>query len=1136
MKSAAKGCLGLWLICSCLLGVPARAQSSDATSAIAATFGVVPNLESNVSRPLRYRPENGDFVIANGREFFNRPLYGGHTAFRVNAGDRPEFVLYLPGRGGNLRLALSRAGSAKWLHEASRIITRYRPGEMIYEIADDSFGPGARITLEVLAYAEAEGLAVRVTATGVAPGSELVWAYGGVNGQRGRRDGDIGTEPVPIGEYFQFSPEFAADNKIALRAEGFILSSAHATIAGVVPEGSQQQVRDAALWNNLPSLLSGEAKSGAAKIAIGRVRLVSGQPLLLSLQRIDRRRSTSADLQVYREAASSGSAPALQKHVPLPPPFSRASLPAHFAAAEEHFATLRAQVRVDTPDPFLNAAAGALNVAADALWDDDAQKMMHGAIAWRAAFLGWRGPYVLDELGWHDRARANFNSWLPHQNTDVIPAKVPPQDAKFNLARNETALHSNGDLSHSHYDMNMVFVDELFRHLLWTGDAACARESWPAIKRHLAWEKRLFRREYGADKLPLYEAYASIWASDDLYYNGGGTAYASAYNVYANRMAARIAALAGEDPAPYLHEADLILKAMRTLLWMPDQETFAEYKDILGEQHVHPDYALWSFYHTVDEGAVDPRGAWEMAAALQNHFRAIPVKGPGVPDDRPYHVFSETDWMPYSWSINNVVMDEHLHTALALWQSGHSEEAYTLARGSLLASMYMGITPGNVGTLDLLDVYRRESQTDFGDGAGTLSRAIVEGLFGIRPDALAGTLLVSPGFPAEWKYARIDHPDVNLAFERHGRSDVWEIRQSGNRFKKLTLRVPAAFDHVQDVEVNGAKAAWRSDPEAVGKPVLVVDSPAGAETRVRITWAGEPVNEAWQTAAERGETQGDFTRLKHGAFAWWALTRPVAMVKPSPLQSVDWQQDLAHEHFESVELSGAFNDQVTSVFKAGKYLSPRYPGASLELPWQGIGAWAGHLSLLPVIDDSGLRKVSAENGDRLIMPNGIPFATPSAPGARNVVFTSQWDNYPKAWTAPLTGRATHLYLLMAGSTNFMQSGMDNGEVVVTYTDGSSERLALRNPQTWWPIEQDYFIDDYQFPLSAPLPPRVDLKTGNVRLLDARTFKGQGHEIAGGAATVLALKLNPARELRSLTVHAMANDVVIGLLSATLQRP
>ena len=111
--------------------------------------------------------------------------------------------------------------------------------------------------------------------------------------------------------------------------------------------------------------------------------------------------------------------------------------------------------------------------------------------------LGWRGPYAMDALGWHDRARRHLEYWAARQNTDAIPESLPPPDETANLARSEAALHSNGDLSNSHYDMNLVFIDALFRHLLWTGDLAFARRTWPVIERHLAWERRLFRREFG---------------------------------------------------------------------------------------------------------------------------------------------------------------------------------------------------------------------------------------------------------------------------------------------------------------------------------------------------------------------------------------------------------------------------------------------------------------------------------------------------------------------------------------------------------------------------------------------------------------------------------------------------------------
>ena len=52
---------------------------------------------------------------------------------------------------------------------------------------------------------------------------------------------------------------------------------------------------------------------------------------------------------------------------------------------------------------------------------------------------------------------------------------------------------------------------------------------------------------------------------------------------------------------------------------------------------------------------------------------------------------------------------------------------------------------------------------------------------------------------------------------------------------------------------------------------------------------------------------------------------------------------------------------------------------------------------------------------------------------------------------------------------------------------------------------------------------------------SKAFKGKGGKVPGGAATVLDLPLDPAKELKSLTVRALANEVVIGLMSVTLAR-
>ncbi len=1117
---------------SVLFAAPLLACVQIAPGAAADTYkpGVAvasPNLAGQVARPLRYRPEGEDFVIENGGEFFNRPLYGGNTGFRVDGGDRPEFSLYLPGRGGNVRLGVRTPAGTLWLHEARRIVTRYRPGELHYEIADPRL-EGGRIHLAAIAYASVEGLGLQVRAASLPGPAELVFAFAPGNGALGRRGGDIGTEPVPISQYFQFAPADARGSSVDLHPQGFSVANERAVITATVAQPLTVRRAPASAWEDLDDLLQAAAtgEAGIGQVAVGRVPL-DGQTLHLAFQVTSSEKA--AELAVYREAGSTLDArprPAAARA----PAFRPDELAQRFLDAGAHFAALRGRVRIATPDPYLNAAMGALNVAADAVWDEEQGAIMHGAIAWRTKLLGWRGPYALDALGWHERARRNLEEWTARQNTAPIPARLPPADRDTHLARNEAGLHSNGDMSKSHYDMNIGFIDVMLRHLLWTGDLTYARAVWPVLERHLAWERRLFRREVGPDKLPLYEGYAAIWASDDLYYNGGGATHTSAYNAWHNAMAARIAGLLKKDPAPYLQEAERIKRAMRRYLWMPERGAFGEYRDLLGRQMLHPSYGLWSYYHALDSRVPDRLDGARMALDLERGRRAIPVIGPGVPADRPYRVLPTTDWMPYSWSINNVVMGEVLHTALASWQAGRSESAFELAKGALLASLYMGISPGNIGSMNYLDVYRREAQRDFADGSGVMARTLVEGLFGIRPDALAGTLLVRPGFPREWMHARLDHPGVKLAFRREDARERWTVEQPAGRFRRLVLELPAARDGIAAVLVDGKPVRWRASVDEAFAPRVQIDVPFGRRSEIAIEWRGQAVG-AGKAVGARTRDSGGLRRVRQGAFTWWAETdapQPPARAACGP-KATAWTTGTPVRP-RHVDLSPWFNDRVTELFKPGKYLSPRSPYVSLSLPSQGIGAWAGHVNAMAVIDDAGLR---AQAGT-LRLPNGLSFATPAAAETSNVLFTSQWDNYPRAASVPLRGRAGRVFLLMAGSSNAMQSRIDNGEIIVTYTDGTRTRLALRNPESWWPVEQDYLIDDYQFPYCGRLPVRVDLKTGRARVLDPDSLaQDLRAKIDGGAATVLELPLDRGKELKGLELRTLANDVVIGLLGVTL---
>jgi len=235
----------------------------------------------------------------------------------------------------------------------------------------------------------------------------------------------------------------------------------------------------------------------------------------------------------------------------------------------------------------------------------------------------------------------------------------------------------------------------------------------------------------------------------------------------------------------------------------------------------------------------------------------------------------------------------------------------------------------------------------------------------------------------------------------------------------------------------------------------------------------------------------------------------VAPAAPEKIAAFDWNQKISSdEKLEAVNLAPFFNDKVTQIFR-NEYRTPRSPFASLATPDHGIGGWCEPTASADV-DDSGLRALAAGNAGKVSLPDGITFATPGENGAKNIIFTSQWDNYPREVSVPLTGKSSHAFLLMAGSTAAMQSRFDNGEVIATYANGTTTRLALNNPVNWWPIDQDYFMDDFAFRRNEPIPPRVDLRTGIIRILDVETFKGQGRKVSGGAATVLDLPLDRPR--------------------------
>lgn len=1150
---------------------PAEAQKRNALEAARAmppagviTGGIQPLMQGMTVRPLRYKPVGGEFVIRNGKEFFNRPIYSVNSptqsdSFRVDAGDLPEFSMYLPGHGGNLKLGFVAADgkSSKWGADADEVVARYRPGRMIYEIRDRLLGKGV-LRAELLTTAEGAGYMVKVECTAAAHGTRLAWAFAGVSGRKGQRNGDIGCERQPVSQFFQVRPEECDGNHyeptVVLNRSGRtervsrVLTSPAANLLLTFPAGSRLDVESFSGWDSPPRGSSGniaETPDIQQPILTGSVA-IGDSPLFLTIHRLADAGDATAESVV-------------------------GDLNARFSARSAQVEAIAQTWSVETTDDYMNAAGGAFGPAAETVWDQKNECVLHGGVAWRTMLAGWRGPYCLDAMGHHDRARQDIRHWLKRQNTMPVTTGDPatgPWDPNVRLTRKEKLLHSNGDVSNNHYDMNMVFIDMTLRHLMWTGDLEFAREIWPSLQRHLAWEHRLFRRTYtaaGGKELPLYEAYAAIWASDNLQYNGGGAAHSSAYNIFALRKAAQIAKALGEDGSAYESEARLIHEGMQELLWIRANGAYAESKDLMEPQRVYTSPALWTVYHTIDSEVATQREAWQMAAERLAALRHIPIHGPGVPDEGLY-MLSCSDWLPYMWSLNLLLLAENAHMALALWQTGMREEAYRIFKGSLLDSMYMGLCPGDFHMTSALDVHRQEAQRDFADPLGICSRALVEGLFGVQPDLLTGEIHIRPGFPDEWNRASLKHKDFDLAWKRVGLHETYEFVSRFSKPVSLTLHLPARTTSLPTVTLDGVNAARAFDEAAVGQPMLVVCIPARRSCRLDVVWHGRapasiPKIRTYQQSEELAlpgvlvgaqiddpqeclAVEGARQRVSRTGFhtvfanihegdARWSL--PISFrvegatseepdyvpIQPVPLAAKT-------EQHERISLSGLMKHKVTEIFMR-VYSEPRSEYCSLAFADNLLGGWANPEGRA-VIDDAGLR---AARG-LLRTDVGVDFATPEG-DAPNCAFVSCWKNDERVVEAPLKGRARGIYLLMAGSTLPQCSRMQHGTVTVNYASGGSAKLALRNPETWWPIEQDYLLDDYLFVNEAPLPPRVDLRTGMTRILEPASFHGKGRTVPGGAATILYLPLDSGQELSSLRVEAELYGVVIGLLAGTLVR-
>ena len=154
---------------------------------------------------------------------------------------------------------------------------------------------------------------------------------------------------------------------------------------------------------------------------------------------------------------------------------------------------------------------------------------------------------------------------------------------------------------------------------------------------------------------------------------------------------------------------------MNSRLWLKGKNHWAEYQDMMGLKRVHEDAALWSIYTPIDCGACNEQQAYQATQYVDSFIPRLPLRfnipskygaQDGVqaisPSEQQFSLVSTSDWMPYSWSINNVAAAEVMNMSLAYFRAGRPREGFQLLKANILDQMYLGSSPGNFGQISFL--------------------------------------------------------------------------------------------------------------------------------------------------------------------------------------------------------------------------------------------------------------------------------------------------------------------------------------------------------------------------------------------------------------------------------------------------
>ncbi len=1097
-----------------------------------------------MKRTTHYTPTENGYGISGSSEVFNRTLYGSHfnddkpERFFTFAGDVPQFMgavcdwtadaegvpgtvtfqrkcgvlvsglAITPGRRSQFYYSEDIDQTSRWFHNSEDIYAEFKTGWMEYTLSQmSSWFPDVRVSIEAYPLLPDDGYLVHYRCHT----DQRVYftaGFGGITDIQARFE--YRDEPRRY-----FTGENVKGNRVTIGKNRACVTHT---------DGKTMRV----------------ATSFPADFALGSAKVMAERYPSTFLTSVPE----NEDDQVVKISAAIEPEQTLDGYIIALYNSDDQTLD-KWLSMEDPVAYIKQQIYakvacigVATPERNLDLTIDPTVIALDSAWHKDS--FYHGSFAYHAPFLGWRNWYAPAQLGWCDRMEKTIDMWLSYiSKGDVDDERVwydaepiPDGENKFQkrwhiqenpVGRLPAVLKPDGSAEYGPYNMQECALDMMLYYIEWTGDMALAEKHFDDMCAMVQWEKRTF----DPDDDGLYQNFLNTWISDGHNYDGAGCAQSSAYNYRANLVLGKIAQRIGRDPEPWFKQAKKIKKALNEKLWIANDGVIAESLDTVGNCMIHPSAELATVYHVMDSDMIDDYRAYRTLRYTEHHLRNIVT--PGTQGRLCY----SSAWLPKQYSNCGIFPAENAHLALMYFKLGLKEEGKKLLDG-IADCYYTGKNPGLAAHIQSAMCASDFGDIDFSDVAGTYLRLVVEGLFGIRIDHLENVVHIAPGFPADWEHASLSLKDIALQYTRRGNQELFDI--SCERQERKRFRVPMRAADIEAVMLNGEPVSY----EIVAAPncsFIVVETGKTGRLQLRVMHGSKPVPTVTvpQTVLEGSrfvfavkdgtlmdvldisETLTDikivgnkvyanakavpgdhtlFIRTKAGQYDTWLAADYEIIAEETEAEPA------CDADFEPVDISALFNCNMTEVHEKA-YVSPRPTAYSMSVFQNGRYShnWNQYGWRQVYIDDSYFRN----SGGRVHSPSGIPFVTPEE--KENLACVSLYDVFPTAMEVPLNGKAKELAVLFVASTYCMQTLVENARITVTYADGTTEVKKLIYPVN---------VDDW---LTSALTTEGEIFY----------FNNFNH------ATVQNVRLDPDKELASVKIEAVANEVILGVAGISIGR-